>query len=515
MTADNPPLFKGTAGSAVTSLIRWMTTGGIRPLLVFIAAHVVAWTVAISVSRLPGVLWDDMLETYSWGQHWQLGYYKHPPFYAWVAGAWFKVMPRTDWSFYLLSAVNAGVGFAGVWALATCFLQKGGRLLAVLPLAFMPSYNYLASNFNANTILLSLWPWTTYAFVKSLETRSWRSSAAFGALAAACMLSKYYSILLLATCLLAALVHPQARRYFASPAPYIAVAVGALLLSPHLWWAFANDWPPIKYALGKTGYAWAWSFGKAAGTAFAGIAINLVPAAILITALRRTNPELIAGAWRKLLLPERRWILILATGPTIATILLGTAGYVKVSIGFLIPAFFMLPMMIMLAVETTITRSTVAGVARAVAMVFCAAVLAAPGVAAGSFYLRVKGTVDVSAIAARDAATIWAQTFSAPLRIVGGSEKYSIAQPFYGPSSPAEFTHFALDQAPWITPARIAREGMLSICDAADTGCAASADRTAHAGTRRFPVTISKTFAGIKGPEVPLLYIMTPPTPED
>lgn len=508
-----PTSEQSRVASAVASSTRWLTAGGIRPLLVFIAAHILVWTAAMSISRLPGVLWDDMLETYSWGQHWQLGYYKHPPFYAWIAGSWFQFMPRTDWSFYLLSAVNVGIGFAGVWALATCFLKKGGRLLAVLPLAFMPSYNYLASNFDANTILLSLWPWTTYAFVKSLETRSLRSSAALGALAAACMLSKYYSILLLGTFFLAALTHPQSRRYFASPAPYVAVAVAALLLAPHIWWAFSNDWPPIKYALGKTGYAWASSFGKAAGTVFAGIAINLVPAGILISALRRANPELVAGTWRKLLSPERRWIAILATGPTVATILLGIAGYVKISIGFLIPAFFMLPMMILLAMEPTITRSTVAGVARAVVMVLCAALLAAPGVAVGSFYLRIKGTVDVSAIAARDAASIWSDTFDVPLRIVAGSEKYSIALPFYAPSSPDEFTHFALDQAPWITPARIATEGILSICDAGDTGCAALADRTAHAGTRRFPVTISKTFAGIKGPEVPLVYIMTPPVP--
>ncbi len=501
------------SGSSLSPLLRWISAGGIRPLIMFITAHVLVWTLAMSIARLPGVLWDDMLETYSWGQHWQLGYYKHPPFYAWVAGAWFQIMPRADWSFYLLSAVNVGIGFAGVWALATHFLKKGGRLLAVLPLAFMPSYNYLASNFNANTILLSLWPWTTYAFVKSLETRSLRYSAAFGALAAACMLSKYYSILLLGTCLVAAIAHPEARRYFASPAPYVAVAAGALLLVPHLGWAFTNDWPPIKYALGKTGYAWASSFQKAAGTAVAGIAINLVPVAILISALRRSSPDLVAGAWRKLMLPERRWILVLAVGPTIATILLGIAGYVKISIGFLIPAFFMLPMMIMLAMESTITRATVAAVARAVVIVLCAALLAAPGVALGAFYLQIKGTADVSAIASRDAAAIWNETFRAPLRIVAGSEKYSIALPFYAPSNPDEFTHFSRDQAPWISRARIEREGILSICDAADTGCVELANRYAHAGTRRLPVTVRKTFAGIKGSDVPLIYVLTPPLP--
>ena len=476
-------------------------------------AHVLVWTIAMSVSRLPGALWDDMLETYSWGQHWQLGYYKHPPFYSWIVGVWFHILPRADWAFYLLSAVNVGVGFAGVWALAGRFLKNGGRLLAVLPLAFMPSYNYLASNFNANTILLSLWPWTTYAFVRSLETRSLRASAAFGALAAACMLSKYYSILLLGSFFFAALAHPDVRRYFASPAPYVAVGVGALLLAPHLWWAFANDWPPIKYALGKTGYAWASSFQKAAGTAIAGIAFNLVPVAILISALRRHNPELDRAAWWNLFGHDHRWIVVLASGPTIATILLGIAGYVKISIGFLIPAFFMLPLVVILTFGPAITRDTARGVARAVTIVMFAALLITPGIALASFYWQIKGTSDVSPIAARDAAALWQRSFKAPLRIVAGSEKYSIAQPFYGPSSPAEFTHFNLDQAPWITLERIAREGLLTICDADDKGCLGLAERFANAATRRFPVTISKTFAGIKGPDVPLIYVMTPPIP--
>jgi hypothetical protein len=55
------------------------------------------------IARYPGAVWDDMLEAWSWGQHFQLGYYKHPPFYAWVAGVWLRIFPRKDFSFYLLS----------------------------------------------------------------------------------------------------------------------------------------------------------------------------------------------------------------------------------------------------------------------------------------------------------------------------------------------------------------------------------------------------------------------------
>ena len=511
MTVDAQLMKPSLIRRKIASLIDWATADGVRALLVFIVGHIVVWTITISIARLPGTLWDDMLETYAWAQQWRLGYYKHPPFYSWVVGIWFQIMPRTDWAFYLLSAVNVGVGFAGVWALAGCFLKKGGRLLAVLPLAFMPSYNYLASNFNANTILLSLWPWATYFFVRSIEARSAWSSAAFGALATACMLSKYYSVLLLAACFFAALAHPQARRYFTSPAPYIAVGVGALLISPHIWWAYTNDWPPIQYAMGKTGYAWASSFGKAAATAIAGIAINAVPTLILISALNRHSPKSNAPGWHRLLAPERRWLVILALFPTVMTILLGVTGYVKISIGFLIPAFFMFPLMIMLAMEASITHATTLGVARAVVIVMVCALLAAPGVALASYYFQIKGTSDVSHIATRDAAHIWNDLFKVPVRIVAGSEKYSIAQPFYGSSNPDEFTHFSFAQAPWITPARIATEGILTICDKADIGCVGFADKYATPATKRLAVTISRSFAGIKGPDIPLIYIMTPP----
>ena len=283
------------------------------------------------------------------------------------------------------------------------------------------------------------------------------------------------------------------------------------MISPHIWWAYINDWPPIQYAMGKTGYAWASSFGKAAGTAVAGIAINAVPTLILISALARHSPQASASGWRRLLPPDRRWLVILALFPTIMTILLGVTGYVKISIGFLIPAFFMFPLMIMLAMEASIKHATTLGVARAVVMVMICALLAAPGIALASYYFQIKGTSDVSHIATRDAAGIWNDLFKVPVRIVAGSEKYSIAQPFYGASNPDEFTHFSLAQAPWITPARIAAEGILTICDKADIGCIGFAEQYATPETKRVAVTINRSFGGIKGPDVPLIYIMTPP----
>ena len=59
--------------------------------------------------------------------------------------------------------------------------------------------------------------------------------------AAAAMLGKYWSIFLLAGLALAALVDARRAVFFRSHAPWITIAVGALLLAPHLAWLVAHD----------------------------------------------------------------------------------------------------------------------------------------------------------------------------------------------------------------------------------------------------------------------------------
>jgi 4-amino-4-deoxy-L-arabinose transferase-like glycosyltransferase len=428
-------------------------------------------------------------------------------------GLWFKIFPRADWAFYLLAAANVGVGLAGIWALAGRFLEGRARLIAVLLFAFLPYYNYMATNFNANTMLLSLWPWTAYFFVRSLETRGVVAAAMFGALGAAGMLSKYYSILLLVACFAASLAHPLVRRYYASPAPYVAVAAAALVFAPHLLWALSNDLPTIRYAMGKTGQPWLSNFGKAIGTAVAGIAITLPALGVLIWACGGQAAMHADGGWRRMLAPDRTWIVILALGPFVITVLLGIAGYVKTAVNFLIPAFFMLPIVAVLILAPHVPPAAVRRAGRGVGAFLAAALLLAAPIAYGSSYLQIKGTSDVSAIAARDAARQWHAAFGRPVMIAAGTEKYSLAQPFYGPDRPAEFTHFAFAEAPWITPDRIRREGLLAICVRDDAGCLSAARSYGHAGTREVTASIRHGFAGLQGLTHDLIYVMTPPRP--
>ena len=88
------------------------------------------WTAYGVISASPASIHNDMAEAYVWGREFQLGYEKHPPFWAWIAGLWFEVFPRADWAFTLLAVFNAGLGLYGSWILIGDFAEGDRRLAA-------------------------------------------------------------------------------------------------------------------------------------------------------------------------------------------------------------------------------------------------------------------------------------------------------------------------------------------------------------------------------------------------
>src|ERR1019366_10280832 len=93
------------------------------------------------------------------------------------------------------------------------------------------------------------WAATTFWFLRSYQTRSPIYAALAGVGAAACMLGKYWSVFLLAGLAIAALVDKRRAGYFRSAAPWITVAVGLIVLAPHLIWLYRHDFAPFGYAM--------------------------------------------------------------------------------------------------------------------------------------------------------------------------------------------------------------------------------------------------------------------------
>ena len=492
--------------------MRPATISARRLLLVLIGAHAIVVTLFATFARLPGAAWYDMLEAWIWGKEFQLGYYKHPPFYAWIAGLWLNVLPRMDPIYYFLSAVNIGIGLLGVWRLSGLLLRKYARLSAVALLMFAPSYHYVATNFNANTILLSLWPWAAYFCVRSLQTNSWRDGALFGILCGCAMLCKYYSILIVASCLVASLLHPGRRSYFRSAAPYMAMVAGVVVVAPHAWWAFENGFPTVEYALAKSNRPpWSNAY-NALSAGLVGIAANSLGAAILLAALGRRWYALVPRVARSWAAKENAWLVALAFGPLLLTLVVGIAGYVKIAPNYMIPTVYMIPLMVVRAVGPALTPSRVRALMRTAAIFMVVALTVAPVIAYASVAFRFDDKSHISPEVARAATKAWHEAYGTPVRIATGTEAFSLALPFYSEDNPAEFTHYNFRQAPWITLQRIRREGLLCVCEATDAACLEHANSFGTLETKRVVRRFQKTFWGLRGPVIEVVIVMVPPS---
>lgn len=224
------------------------------PLLLL--CFVAIWTAYLVIAYIGSDLHPDVLETWTLGRHFEWGNPKHPPLMGWVARAWTTVFPVSDWSMQLMAMVNAALGLWAVDLIARQFVTGHKRVLILLLLMLTPAYQFHAQRFNANAILLSLWPWATYCFLRSVQTRTVLWAAAAGFAAAFAMLGKYYSIFLVAAFGIAAIAQSSRRAYFCSAAPYVSLAAGFLALAPHVYWLAEHGAPTFEHAIAHAGFDW-------------------------------------------------------------------------------------------------------------------------------------------------------------------------------------------------------------------------------------------------------------------
>lgn len=237
--------------------IRWLDgieAGWAVPLLLL--GFVAAWTAFLNIAYLGGGLHPDTLETWTLGRNFEWGNPKHPPLMGWIARAWTSVFPPTDWSMRLLAMTNSGMALWAVDLISRRFVRGDKRVVVLLLLMLLPTYQFHAQRFNANMVLLPLWPFATWCFLRAFETRHAAWAAAAGAAAAAAMLGKYYSVFLVGSFVFAAVLHPQRRLYLTSCAPWVSTAVGLVVLGPHLYWLATTGAMPFQYAMAsQTGVA--------------------------------------------------------------------------------------------------------------------------------------------------------------------------------------------------------------------------------------------------------------------
>ena len=447
---------------------------GPRTFCLFLMAHVLVWTLYSCVTRANLDKWGDMAENFAWGQEWQPGYYKHPPLFAWITAAWFKVFPNVDWAYFLLSQVNVIIGFAAIWFLARRFLSERQALMAVVLLELIPFYTFLSIKFNSHSIMLSTWPLTALFFTHAYMTRRAVPSLLFGTAAALAVLSMYYSFCLLAALFLISVLCKERRPYYTSASPYVSVLLMCVILIPHLVWLFRVDFLPIHYATGHmTGDPLL--IVKRAGEFVAAQLLYLLPLMLAfvaiagVAAIRRPQPPDL-GQTRHVM------ILGLTFFPFVLTILGALLLRVELSSVWALSIWFFIGVSLLTFFRVEAVRDQMR---RGLAVVFGFQLIilsVSPLVALGMELSKQRVWTSPRKELAAYVSDIWHARVGKPLRIVAGTKPYADSITFYAAAHPSLFIDFDFRASPWISAERLRAEGLAIVCLRADHRCLAETE---------------------------------------
>jgi 4-amino-4-deoxy-L-arabinose transferase-like glycosyltransferase len=437
-----------------------------RTVLLALAFYVVLWTIYGTIAKSSQGLHYDMTEVIAWSRDLSLGYLKHPPLAAWLVRAWFSVFPVTESSYYLLAMLMPAIALWVAWRLSADYLDIEKRVAGLALLTFIPFFNFHALKFNVNTVLMPVWAMTTFWFLRSYRTRSLTYAALAGLGAAACMLGKYWSVFLLAGLVAAALVDARRGIYFRSPAPWITVAVGLAVLSPHLIWLVQHDFAPFSYAFGIHGDK---PFGATLAAAFGYVGGSIgyvaIPVIVVLAAAqpsRATVADMIWPADR-----ERRLAAAAFWLPFLLPVIGARGRGAEITSLWSMAAWTLLPVLLLSSPAVTVSAADTRRLLTAAAALPLVMLIASPLIAV---MVQRAGPSPATAQAELLAAEIerqWHAETPQPLRFVGGDAGLAFSVAAYAKDRPRVLTDMPAPDA-----AELKRSGAVVVCFVEDIGCA-------------------------------------------
>jgi len=344
-------------------------------------------------------------------------------------------------------------------------------------LLLTPLYTFYAYKYDANTIFLSIWPWTLHCFMRSLRRRWVGDAVAFGACVGLAMLSKYYALVLVATCLLAALQHPLRRRYFASASPYVSTVVAATVCAPHIGWLLTHRAPPLRYLTSISGWDWNYVVLQAARTSLGALGMSLGVVLVVGFTAWTSRRDGVAALGRDARGPALRVLATLTLAPLILTVASALALRTTSTVEMTVGTFPLLPLLAIEAVGVRDLDLLCRISTRLAGAVTLGALALSPAVALTRAYLSPNAMNATPVQEAAVAATrLWHERTSLPLAYVAGSDWYENATAFYSPDRPHVFVHFDYSRNLWVSPDALAKQGLLSVCVSGDTACLAATE---------------------------------------
>ena len=278
-------------------------------------------------------------------------------------------------------------------------------------------------------------------------------------------------VLLLALLLPVVLLNAQARKRLATPGPYIALAVAAMMFVPHVVWLFRNDFTTITYVLARAKSQGHLMDHLLNSLAFASIqALTLVPVMSMVVVLligSRPNRGQAAAAGF-----PRAFLSTVALGPFLALLAISASMGFELRAEWGTPLWSFIGVFVLYHLRPVLTPKVLCRFTYAFSTV--AAILVALFI--GQFAVRprfigrpLRGQFPGQAIADY-VTTQWVKRFGARLPIVAGDKWFANNIGFYSPDRPDVYTDLDPRKSPWTSDGEFEHKGGIIIWDAGRAG---------------------------------------------
>lgn len=465
-----------------------------RLLGITLAIYAVLWMLYFWISNATVDIHYDLSEASLWARTLAFGY-KHPPMTAWIFRLWFEIFPHTDWAAYLLAIANIVATLAVTWAVLRDHLDKERALVGMTALILVPAYTFLASRFNANTVMMPFWAATVLFYLRARRNARRTDALLAGAFAGLTFLGKYWGVYLIAGIAVASLSGEDVKRFWRSGAPFLMAAAALAVLAPHIHWLLTERGHVTEQYV-ATSVMVSESFGSALGASlfyFGGaIAYILLPLVFFIV-LKPDRATLRDTVWPAD--PGRRQAALLLIVPLVLPAVVNLMYHHRLTPLWTFPNWALLPVILFGSPRLNVPAVAAARACLTALAVSLTATMVSPLVARAHLAPRLR----TDAAHYRQVAAAIVSLANSPAVLIGGSEGVVQGLFYYLPAAwPMN------GPPPNDSRAKSSITARVMICIEGDVACRAAADSLAGSSGSVSDVTFAKTFLGFSSP--PLTY---------
>ncbi|MDT8318597.1 MAG: glycosyltransferase family 39 protein [bacterium] len=189
-------------------------------------------------------LHPDEVYYWFWGKKLQLSYYDHPPMVAYLIGI-FTLFSDHEFFVRLPAVFSMSITGWFIYKLAKDIYDSDIAWIALFTYLIIPAISIGYTIVTPDAPLMLFWSLSMFTAYRALFNGGWRNYLFTGLAIGGLMLSKYMSVLFLASLLLFILI--KMPRKLLEIKPWAAIVLAFAIFLPVIYWNYQNDWISFSF----------------------------------------------------------------------------------------------------------------------------------------------------------------------------------------------------------------------------------------------------------------------------